>query len=166
MKRMTILLALLLTSGCSHTLYVASSEMAVGDKKCTIQTHWTKTSYIIGSKADETLSVRMGGRRPVAYKKEDAGIIYSGERKTDIKVYGQAVTTERFVCGQVQGHSSLKQFDGDELLLTMHCKAKLSPLSLTKGYLPARKAPYVLAVQQKRSYFVQPDAPAPPGCKP
>jgi len=131
--------------------------------------HWYKASYVIGSKADEALSVRMGEHRPVTYKKTNDGVVYLGEAKRDIKVIGAAPVDERYVCGKVEGLSSLKEFDGDELALSMHCKAKSSPFSRTQGYLPASDQLYVLKVslEDKFSFTgARPEAPTPPTCIP
>ncbi|MBL4775935.1 MAG: hypothetical protein JKY87_07795 [Mariprofundus sp.] len=169
MNRIALLILLLLSSSCTTTMYVAKTGIITADKKCTIQTYWYKTDYIVGSKVDEILNVRMGGHRPVIYKSGDNGIVYWGEKKRDIKSIGAKPTRARYVCGKVEGLKSLQDFDGDILTLTMHCEAKLSPLSITSGYIPAREEAYVLQVSQQENFSwisSLPEAPSPPTCTP
>ena len=170
MQRIVVLILALLSSACSTTLYVARTEVPDGDKQCEVQTYWYKTSSVFGSKADQSLPVRMGGRTPVTYNKNPQGIVYMGESKTDKWVgLEPAPAGERFVCGVVEGINDLLEFVGTELRVSMHCELKRSPLTKTPGYLPARTSPYVLQVTSEKEFFWlggQQDAPSPPTCRP
>ena len=169
MRNFILIAFMLFGTGCSTTLYVAKTELPVRNKQCTLQTFWYKTEHPFGSKADQTLSVSMGEHRTVEYKKEPVGIVYMGEKKTDNwAMADNAPTGERFVCGKVLGIKDMLEFSGKQLSLTMHCKAKRSPLTLLPDYLPPRVTPYVLEVSQQTQFFLfggRQDAPKQPGCR-
>jgi hypothetical protein len=149
-------------------MYVAKADFEDDGKKCSAQAYWYKTNYVVGSKADRVLTVAAGGQRtPVQYQERDNGLVYTGEASRDVKVYGDAPQGREFPCGHVLDLNELKQFKGDKLSLNMHCKAKLDELSLSRGYLPAREAPYQFDVSKETlfSFFGRlPEAPRPPTC--
>ena len=130
MKNFAIIMFVFFSTGCSTTLYVAKTELPVKNEQCTVQTFWYKTEYLFGSKAHQTLSVSMGGHQKVEYKKEPIGIVYMGAKKTDEwAMPGNAPPGERFVCGKVLDVKDMLEFTGKQLSLTMHCKAKHTPLT-------------------------------------
>lgn len=170
MKKFSLVLLLAILSGCTSQLYVARTSFVDGDQECMAQAYWYKTDYLIGDKADRVLTVTSGGkRRSVEYVEDQGRIVYFGDETRDTKVYGNAPESETFICGWIEDLAELKQFRGDELRLYMHCKAKLSPLSLVKGYLPARETAYIFTVSKEELTSLSgklPSPPPPPTCTP
>lgn len=170
MKGFHAVLLVVLLSGCTAQMYVARTEFDDGDKTCQAQAYWYKTDYLVGSKTDRVLTVTAGGQRvAVQFQEREVGLVYMGEASRDVKVYGEAPAGREFVCGQVSDLAALEQFNGEQLSLTMHCRARLDELSASRGYLPAQDAPYRFAVHSETLFSFSgrlPEPPRPPVCAP
>lgn len=168
MTRASIIVLTAFLSACSSHLYVAKTSFIDKNQECTAQAYWYKTDYIVGVKADRVLSVSSGGqRKSVEYKEQDDSIVYIGDAARDKKIVGDIPGSQQFLCGWVENLTELKQFEGDELILYMHCQAKLDSLSLSKGYIPAQEPPYTFTVSKeilKSLTGKLPDPPDPPEC--
>jgi len=165
MKKIIFIGLLLINSACTSTLYVAKTDVPHDGKKCTLQTYWYKTTSPFTDKIDETYNVRLGKHRGVNYKKTEEGIVYIGKKKRDVMVYGDKPTTRKFVCGEFVGVKDIKDFEADQLNISMNCKAGKGRTS----YLKAKERPYVLEVVEAVKEFFWfgglPKAPEPPTCE-
>lgn len=170
MKGFKFILLGFLLSGCTTQMYVARTSFEDGDMTCLAQAYWYKTDYLIGSKADRVLTVASGGQRvAVQFQEREDGLVYVGEASRDVMVEGAAPAGREFVCGRVNGLAVLEKFAGNELSVTMHCRARLDELSVSRGYLPARVEPYRFTVHAEELFSFSgrmPEPPRPPTCAP
>lgn len=170
MRNICIILLTILLCACTSHMYVAKTSFVDDDQECTTQAYWYKTKYVIGVKADRVLTVTSGGeRKSVEFKEDNGRIVYIGDASRDKKVIGEETESQQFLCGWVENLTELKQFEGDELILYMHCKAKTDPLSRAKGYIPHQEPPYTFTVTEEILKSITgklPEPPRPPGCTP
>lgn len=163
MKKLILIIAVGFLQACTTQMYVAQTTFIDNDEECTAQGYWYKTDYIFGVKADRVLSIASGGgRKSVEFKESDGRMVFQGDAARDVKVIGEKPAGQKFVCGWVEDLAELVQFEGDKLVLNMHCKAKTDSLSKAKGYIPASEAPYSFTVSKEELMSLFGDLPEPP----
>jgi hypothetical protein len=169
MKKVSwVLFASCCLSACTTHMYVARTTFMDGAHECLAQAYWYKTDYVVGSKADRVLTVTAGGQRTaIQYQERDGRLVYLGEASRDVIVVGDTPQIGTFLCGEAVDLGDLSQFNGNQLSLTIYCRAKLDDLSRSRGYLPARESPYTFAVGRETQFSLTgrvPAAPQPPTC--
>jgi hypothetical protein len=161
-------------TGCTHSLYHAELDTLNSEEfpRKTVL-YWSKTDKLIGApKAGPILLMTACSTRRIHFDETEDGIVFRGTPGQD-RIPGQpGSVAEGTICGKVQSASKITDLQAGSLSLTVHCEAMTDEFSIRTGlfspsYIQAREEPYLVDVQEERSWSVlgmTPDAPAPPAC--
>ncbi len=170
------LIATVLTSGCTHSLYQGELEVLnSNDEPRKAVIYWTKTDVVIGEdKAGPAILMTECSTRRLSFVEKGTGLYFFGAPDRD-RLMNQAkpINTPNILCGKIIDKLRFKSIEPGPLEVNIRCTANVDEFSVdtpgaSPAYIKAQQEPYTFEITETSDWNMSgevPFAPPVPTCR-